>query len=409
MTWEPKSDADMIDERYNYFYINNVFGHFVKDTLEYFSDYLYPRFQWKVIGTYDKAVEYINKTTQYGREVDQAQRPAIILDPSGDFGFDEVYGKLLYRYPNLASGFVKYLYHPIYQDENIIITVGFSRMVGEFNFIGLMSSFYEYCDMRVYLNMIFGGLERPIYPRWFNSFIILPSEIKDYIYSNEYTGRSYPLNIDGTRNELIKSTNKNELVYPCTILPRYKLTSISDGSTKYGGQDNIADWKLNWVVHYEVEIPSFIVLESDYLSENLNVSIQYGSCYSENNSYLNNPVPETMSTFSTNINHGLDETSSSEIIIPDQATITNERDLSLKTRYYHIVTKEEADSTDTVIITIPEKIEDITLFSLYGKYGKLNYGDHYLIENQDELIIDKTYVTLEENDVLELFIYEEQS
>ena len=141
------ADSDKIETRYNYFWIHNVFGHFVKDTLDYFADYLYPRFTWKVVGTYDKALEYLNKQVQYARETDQPMRPALICDPSGEFSFDETYGKQPWRYPNLAPGFAKYMFHPIYQDQNVLITVAFSRMVGELNFIGLMSSFYEYTDM----------------------------------------------------------------------------------------------------------------------------------------------------------------------------------------------------------------------------------------------------------------------
>ena len=173
------ADKDKITSRYNYFWIHNVFGHFVKDTMDYFAEYLYPRFSpWKVIGTFDKAVETINKQQELNRETDQPLRPGLILDPSGDFGLDENYGKMMYRFPNLAPGFIKYMYQPIYQDENVLITVGFTRLVGEFNFLALMSSFYEYTDMKVFLNLIFGGYDRPIFPQWFNSFIILPVKMQ---------------------------------------------------------------------------------------------------------------------------------------------------------------------------------------------------------------------------------------
>ena len=400
------ADADKNPNRYNYFYIHNVFGHFVKDTMDYFADYLYPRFSgWKIIGTYDKAVEWFNKTGQYNRELDQPMRPGLILDPSGDFAMDETYGKMPWRYPNLAPGFLSYVFKPIYQDENMLITCGFGRIVGELNFIALMSSFYEYTDMKVYLNLIFGGMERPIYPRWFNSFIVLPQELYDYQYTNDVTGESYKLNLEESYNELVKTTNREEVVFPCKILPRYKLTGMSDASTRLGGTDNMPDWKLAFTLQYEVEIPTYIVLESDYLAKKLNINIRYGSCYSENHAYTNNTPPVNEMTVESDVNLGLDSTSNSTVIIPSEATITELKSKVFRTRYYHVVTKSEADSTTVIDITIPESISDHNLLVLNGKYGELTYWDHYKIINETILRIDKQYVELEENDILEIYIY----
>lgn len=400
------ADEDRVPTRYNNFWIHTAFGHFAKDTLDYFSDYLYPRFQWKIVGTYNKSVEYLNKQIQYGRETDQPMLPALILDPSGDFGFDPTYGKLLYRFPNLAPGMTKYVYNPIYQDQNILITVGFSRIIGEFNFTAILSSFYEYTDMRIFLNLIFGGEERFIYPRWFNSFIILPPEIVNYEYTNDVTGEHYHLNIENAYNQLIKTTNTNELVYPCSIKPIYKLTGMSDNSTRLGGTDNLPEWKLGFNVSYEVELPTWLILESDYLAEKMKVNVNYGSCYTENNVYSTESVPVNIESFDANIDHGLDSTSNSEITYPTEATIDNKKSRVFKTRYYHIVTQQEVDSTTIVDITIPEPVTDLNLLMLNGKYGFFSYGDHYTLFNSTTLRINKQTVTLELSDILEIYIYE---
>jgi hypothetical protein len=404
------ADSDKIETRYNYYWIHNVFAGFAKDTLSYFGDYLYPRFEWQVVATYDKAVEYLNKQAKYNRETDQPMRPGLILDPSGDFGFDETYGKMLYRFPNLAPGLVKYMYQPIYQDKNVLITVAFGRMIGEFSFIGLMSSFYEYCDMRVYLNLIFGGLERFIYPRWFNSFIILPEEIYNYSYNNDVTGLQYTINIVEAYSKLIKTANTNELVYPCTILPRYKLTGITDSSSKLGGVEGLPDWKLGFTISYEIEIPTFLILESDYLAEKLTVNVGYGSCYSSNQVYSeSDEISVDIDSFDSNIDHGLDSTSNSTITFPDEATIDNRKTRVFKTRYYHIVTDSEATSVTTIDINLPEVVTDHNLLKFVGKYGELKYGDHYTIVSGGTIIrVDKVYVSLQTNDILEIYIYEYQ-
>ena len=75
------ADEDKVETRYHYEFIHNVLGHFYKDTLDYFADYLYPRFtEWKIIGTYDKAVQYLLQNEKAGRETDQPQKPALILN-----------------------------------------------------------------------------------------------------------------------------------------------------------------------------------------------------------------------------------------------------------------------------------------------------------------------------------------
>jgi hypothetical protein len=408
MTWTPHGDADLNPNRYNYFYIHNVFGHFVKDTLDYFADYLYPRFgDWKIVGTYDKAVEYLNKQTQHGRETDQPLRPALILDPSGDFGPDESFGKMGYRYPNLMPGFAKYVWDPIYQDQNILINVAFGRIVGEFNFIALLSSFYEYTDMRMYLNLVFGGLDRFIYPQWFNSFIILPPEIYNYEYINDVTHETYTINLEDSYNTLVKTTNQNEVVYPCNIKPRYKLTGISDASSRLGGPDNLPDWKLNFTIAYEIEMPTYLILKSDYLAERMELNIGYESCYTVNNIYsVGSENPVNIDTININIDHGLDSTSNSEIgdVV---VTIGNKISKLFKTRYYHIVTQGEADSTSVIYISLPEPVIDINLIRLNGKYGNLKYYDHYTIDSTGLILtIDKHYVELDVGDVLEIYIYE---
>jgi len=305
---------------------------------------------------------------------------------------------MTWRYPNLTSGFAAQWYDPIYDDGNVRIVIVRARLVGDFNFIGLMSSFYEYCDMRVYLNLIFGGMERPIYPKYINSFIILPSEIYNYEYKNDVTGENYKINIDKAKTQLVKTTNRNEVVYPFNLLPRYKLTNISDGSTRYGGTDNVADWKLTWTVNYEVEIPAWLVLETDLGtlyptngSTNAgikipNATIGYGSCYSSNEVFSKVEVPSEI------INVNVEDPS--------------KKNISFKTRYYHIVTQQEVDSTSNVEIIIPETVNDKNLFKLVGKYGELIYGDHYTIDSIGTILtIIKENVELKNEDILELFIY----
>lgn len=402
-------DDDKISTRYNYQFIHNVLADFYKDMLDYFADYLYPRFgAWRVVGTYTKAIEYLLKQIQYDREIDMPMIPAIILNPSGDFVMDETYGMMMWRYPNLMPGFMTRIFEPIYQDENVKINVGFSRLKGEVEFLTLYDSYYEYADTRIFLNLIFGGLNRYIYPRYFNSFIILPSEIYDYEYKNPVTGQDYTIHIPHTYNKLVKTTNKDEVVYPCTILPRFKMTNMSDASTKFGGIDRLPDWRLTFSVEYEIEIPTFLVLQTDYLVEKINLDIKYGSCYSANNIYGSLEVPpDEMMSFSGNLDYVFDSTEGTLIETPTEATLSDKKTRRFKTRYYHIVTQEEEDSTTDVDIVLPETITDNMLLLLYGKYGPFAYGDHYTINTAGTILtIHVQYVQLVKGDIIELYVYE---
>lgn len=402
-------DADRNPNRYHYSYIHNVFASFYKDVLEYFAGYLQPRFEYTVVSTYDKAVEFITKKDQYDREIDRPDLPALILNPSGDFGISENGGKQMWRFPNLAPALIKRLFTPVYQDSNMLITVGFSRFKGEIEIISLLPSVYEYMDTKVLFTQIFGGENRYIYPQYFDSVIIIPDALYNYTYTNQYTGVHYKINWDsaGATQQLIKTTNQNEYVLPVHIKPIFKLTGMSDGSEKYGGTDKLASWRFVANIEYEVEMPTYMILESDYLAENIQMTIKFGSAYS---AYSNHQPPINRNITKTSWDWGLDETSNSEIDLDRDTTCEIEyvKHLVFKTRYYHIVTASEAASKTNIYITLPETILDKDNLLVNSRYGTMNYGDHYIIiDDGTRLEIKVEDVTLIVGQVIELYVYNE--
>jgi hypothetical protein len=326
-----------------YFFIHNVYANFFKDSLDYFSMHLYPRFEYKVVGTYDKAVEYLNKQCELNQEADKPNLPALVLNPSGDFELADANagGKQLWRFPNLAPGAIKRIFEPVYQDENVLITCGFMRIQGDIEFLMLLNSFYEYCDLKMLMLQIFGGYERWIYPQYFNTFIILPDELVNYTYSNPYTGLTYNLDWDSASayEKLVKTIAQDKLVLPCNIKPIYKLTSLSDASNRYGGADQLADWRLGATVRYEIEVPAFLVLNSDYLAEEIDMTITAESTFSA----YDHTVPSFEMMYKQTVDWGLDETSNTTVLLPDDATseLTYEGEYQLNTRFAHIVTEAE--------------------------------------------------------------------
>ncbi len=399
------SDVNKNPNRFHYEYINNVFSSFYKSILDYFGTYLQPRFEYQAVSTYDKAVEYLSKKDQYGREIDQPNLPALILNPSGEFGISDTGGMQPWRFPNLAPGLIKRLFYPIYQDSNALITVGFSRIKGEMEIIALVNSPYEYIDTKMLFLQIFGGLNRPIYPQWFNSYIIIPDALLNYTYYNEYTGQRYKLDWDsaGATEVLFKSTNRNERVCPAYIKPWFKLTSMGDGSIKYGGTDKLSEWRLVSTIEYEVEVPSFIILESDYLAENINLNINLGMVFSAYPKFKP-PINRELTRFHWDF--CLDDTSNSTINYDATSEIEYTKHLIFNTRYYHIITESESESTIDIDIELPETIDDPDYLLINSKNGLLLYNDHYsIIGSGNTLRIKVDNVTLTKGQIIELYIY----
>lgn len=390
-----------------YYFIHNVYAHFFKDTLDYFSAHLVPSSKYRMISTYDKALIYIKQQCdQEGREMDRANLPAIMINPSGEFIPADALslGKQLWRFPNLAPGMVKRIFEPVYKDAHTQVHVDFMRIMGEMEVLILVNSFYEYADIRMLLLNIFGGFDRWIYPQYFTTFIIIPQEMIDYTYTNEYAGLSYQLDWEsaGAYDHLVRTTNQNELVIPCNIKPVYKLTGIGDVSTRYGGTDDIAEWKLQANISYEIEIPNFLVLESDYLLEKIKTEIYALSTYSVNNSY----EPPGMILNKTFTKHwGIDATSNDTLDFDGECDIETKQ-YKFRSRYYHVISQSEVDSTGDLIISIPEQVINTDSFIVASKYGEMDYGSHYeVINNGYDLIIKREYVDLEEGMIIELFIY----
>jgi hypothetical protein len=425
----------MTQIRERYHFIHNVFANFFKDTLNFFSECLYPRFEYTVVGTYDKAVEYIVKQCELGREADRPTLPALILNPTGDFlpADANAGGRQYWRYPNLSPSMIKRLFDPVYIDQNIEIHAGFLRVKGEIELIMLLNSFYEYCDVRMLFINMFGGLDRIIYPRFFSSFIILPDEFIDYEYFNEYTGKTYKIDwsTSSATDKLVKTIASQELVLPLNIKPQYSLTGLSDASNRYGGTDGIAEWKLSATINYELELPNYLVFESDYLANTLELNINYGSAYSSSNDYQ---PPDNRILYDVDWKRDINEdTDTPGYTAPaDSTAILNfDGDFVYSHRYFHTVTAAEAatcDSTNNIELQLPERIDDEKLVIVNSKDGQLHYGDHYLLYNIDAtsntyMIImtgnsfekeitdcppvsrKYPYICLKEGWVLEIFVY----
>ena len=386
-------------------FTHNMLSDIYKSFLDFFSGQ-FPRINWKVMGTYFKAVEFLNKKQQMGREVDMPMLPMMSLNPSGEFVIEEKYGRMFWRFPYLAPGLTSTMFTPIYQDQYVKITPNFTRLRGELEIAIGTASYYEYLDYKIFLNLLFGGLERYIYPEGFNIYIILPDNFKDLLYKNDVTGEQHPIIIPNTETKLIKTIAQNKLVYPGTVTPLFRLTAMSDNSTRLGGTNDIPSWTLGFTAEYEIEIPTQFIIESDYLLEHIDLDICLGLVYSKNSEYNQGTPPDEIKSFTANYDWHLNSTTDSTASdIPD-FSLTKKNDREFKIRYYHIVTAEEADSTADIEISLPESITDKDLLMIIYPYGKMDYWDQYIIQDSGTtLILHVNKLILEKGQFLELYIY----
>ena len=88
-------------------FVHQCFGKFYRGILDWVGDVFYPRIQYKVIGTYDKSVEWFNKRCGpdgLGYNPETNVVPSVTLDPSYDFFPAEQGGRFLWQSEQLAPG-----------------------------------------------------------------------------------------------------------------------------------------------------------------------------------------------------------------------------------------------------------------------------------------------------------------
>jgi len=261
----------------NTFFIHNCFGSFFNGILNWFGDEYYPRFNYKVIGTYDKAVEYFKKKKSLGIEGSEHLLPSITLDPMLDFSNDERAGKFFWQYSRYAPGIGVRLWRSIdLKEQDILITPVFSRYQGTFEITFWLSSVYELMDFRTSLLQFCGGFNRWCRPEIFWTYLMLPDAVANY-----ETDKGVKIDWGNTLSEImhINTVNKHKRVIPIQLSPIWKLESFADASSKYGG-DNIAEFKLSASFSYEINLPTYVVV-SENVDPSLSLSLSLGSTYTK--------------------------------------------------------------------------------------------------------------------------------
>jgi len=384
-----------------HFFINNCIGSFLRGTLNWFGDSFYPKIQYKVIGTYEKSVEYFNKLNEKGREIDHPIFPSLTLDPDLNIRPCEVGGRFLWQSESLAPGLGSYLFEKIsgLDDQDLDLKVIFSRYEGDLQLLFWFDSVYEYFDMRMFLFQWSSGYQRRLRPQTLESFIILPPSINDY----KIDGINEKIPIDWSKTDRVVTkicnTGQFNYVIPVLLNPIFWFTDISDGSTKFGG-DSIAEYKLIANISFEINLPTYFVITPFSGKFDIDLNIDMDATYSRygtkpilvNNEYVNT-IPAPGERFLT-----LDSTSPIRIE-------------TFSKRAYYVFTKTDVDNWNPENPSLyianpfdPNINKEKTLCISYS--GQLYYGQDWekvVVNNENKILIK---IEPKEDEIFEILLYE---
>lgn len=276
----------MIDERLihskveNTLYVHDSFSSMFRGMLNWIQDGFDKRFNYKVMATYDKAVQFFNQKKQSkDGNVSANILPSVTLDPNLDFVNEERSGKFPWMFPNLDNVHGRYFNDKIdLKEQGVTISIMRTRYGGTCDITFWLQSIYELMDIRTKLIQYCNGIGRWIRPDFFWTHVILPKEIIEF---DRYDGKK--LDWSATPVEIIQlaTTNSSEYAISYPLNAIWRLDSISDGSTKYGA-DQLTEWKMTATFTWECDIPTFIRLDNySFYDMRPTVAFGLGPVYSD--------------------------------------------------------------------------------------------------------------------------------
>jgi hypothetical protein len=157
------------------------------------------------------------------------------------------------------------MYEPIFHDDHVKIIPIFTRNKGTSETVLISHTSPENQDYHFKTMQWFDHNVWYKFPTALDTRLLIPVEMVGYEYNAEYTGCHYCIDWAGTEldQQLIRSMDQMHYIFPIKSQPMIRLASISDGTTFYGGTEE-PDYRLNMTFEWEIEIPGYIVLRTDY-------------------------------------------------------------------------------------------------------------------------------------------------
>jgi hypothetical protein len=231
------------------------------------------------MGGYSKGAERVRNIINNDKLKVESIDGILNIDPTGEINMEETMGKELWRYPNVITNKSKYynLSELLYKDDNIEMTIIFNRITADINCTLFLGSLSKYLDYRMYLLQLFrGGNDRSFKPYTFINNMIFEDNFIEASYYNEITKKIEQLHWDDTtllNKKLIKQLGESKYVYPILAEPLIKMSSVNDSSNNKNVGQDLDTYMLNWTINYELTIPSYLFVNTEYDIEEIHQTI----------------------------------------------------------------------------------------------------------------------------------------
>lgn len=397
-----------------FFYIHNCALPLYTGILSWFTNCLYNKFNFKTISTYEKFIKELRDESgectnnEEGNPIYKPKLPAISLDPMGDVDIDERWAQLWhFGWIEGGANWASTLFQDLtpYKAEWFRMAIIPTRFIGTMECTIAIDSPTKLIDLYFATRMFFGGgFNRPIRPSFIEADVIVPTELmEDVFYNNEYTGVN-DMNIqfdnpDHINHKIIKQLGGDEYYYiPIELDPQIRLQSISGSSEKHGGND-LAKWSYTFSFSYEVNIPTFFYLETDW---KLDVT--------EKNLYMYNDSVRYADDNSTFTDDYFDPKNIPDLYSPNYMISSDSNDCQSK-HLYHFRTFRHTEETGgagpwTFTFLPDEGITEYEKIVIIISNGfKLEQGKDFTIDGSDNIIIT---IPLETGNKLYFHIYQKK-
>lgn len=408
---------------YKHYFINNTFLSMFKGIGEFFKNTVFPRATELIISTYEKGVQhYLQRINTPGEKM-APNYPFLVLDPGVDFEPDPQYGRFLYKFPLTDLGINDYNNVYLYSDQNVDIYISFNFFKGSFDLYLWCSSLRELIDSKMFFYNYFAGHGRYFTPRNIKGYVVLPDELKDYKYKNEYTGEEYTIDLtqknENVKQIFIKNINQIKNVYVYDINPLIRFVDSPEASyDKYGGGDELSSARLDIRLEYECFFPTFIVLKNRYGIK---------KAEKENVGFVNN-IPSIVSyTYSQSdlVNINFSNNLSEIFFLPNKLNVNyigkdysnktiraNENLFLYKTILYILTELDEniiKNESSNILIRLDEPVSDAYHVFLITKYMALSYGSQWVLPQKNLIeLISKNLKFLKKDDSIWIGLYKEE-
>lgn len=375
----------------HHYYVNNCISSMMRGVADFFQNEIFQNSNEIIISTYEKGVQHYLQRLKDNTERFGLNYPFIVFDPGVDFEPDPQAGRFLYKFPSFHDNKIKAGEIPIFEDDNITLSIMTNWIKGTFDVYVWCSSVRELMDMKMLCLNVFGSHGRYISPNDIKGYVILPDEIVGYSYTNEYTRETY--SIDWTSNNIelrtIKNIGKDKFVYIFDLNPWIRFTDTPEASSdKYGGGDEVSSYRLDIRCEWECNIPTYFILkwkeepesypkiDSIFKEEKarivMNVDFDYEYFSREYwSSGEDNLFP--LRKILTSLGEGADTTN---IIRKEERLIL--KDILLYTISDLDIGVFEDNSASDIIIYLDRDIDDFYKVDVKCKYGNLMLSKHWL-------------------------------